>query len=392
MGPAKAQKLATCPVVPISPELSRQEDLLRAMAAAGPRCGFGEQFCRAVITGKGGLSIAKGDRTTIKRCLENFDKAPDGKDLALGAALSASTEKSAHKGCFNYYNYEKREWQTDELPDRRHCNAPPAKRGSQSSIIMKRSGVRNPPPAKKHKPQRRKQRAPWLYASVSTYKTHLLIKGFLDEESKNIWICMVERASYANPYDGTGPIARLRRAEEALIEQTLKEMAVRAHAATASEAASVADALNKRGCLAWDSLGTLNPTDPVPSEFRRAIIADPKNAMAHLNLGVILWFFHERAGSLPEAHLRRAIKINPKCPFGHRQLAQYLESICDYRGAHKHFRHVRQQQEMGIGPKNGWSNSVLEWTHHEQKYRPVLIWPIRHGILYRPALRAALMN
>ena len=94
------------------------------MAAASPRCGFGEQFCRAVITGKGDLSIAKGDRTTIKRCLENFDKAPDGKDLALGAALSASTEKSAHKGCFNYYNKAKRQWQTDELPDRRHCNAP----------------------------------------------------------------------------------------------------------------------------------------------------------------------------------------------------------------------------------------------------------------------------
>ena len=74
------------------------------MAAPCPRCGFGEQFCRAVITGKGDLSIAKGDRTTIKRCLENFDKAPDGKDLALGAALSASTEKSAHKGCFSYYN------------------------------------------------------------------------------------------------------------------------------------------------------------------------------------------------------------------------------------------------------------------------------------------------
>ena len=223
------------------------------MAAASPRCGFGEQFCRAVITGKGDLSIAKGDRTTIKRCLENFDKAPDGKDLALGAALSASTEKSAHKGCFNYYNYEKRKWQTDELPDRRHCNAPPAKRGSQSSIIMKRSGVRNPPPAKKHKPQRRKQRAPWLYASVSTYKTHLLIKEFLDKESKNIWTRMVERASLSRRslYDGTGPIARLRRAEEAIIEQTLQEMAVRAHAATASEAASVADACNnalyKRG-------------------------------------------------------------------------------------------------------------------------------------------------
>ena len=86
------------------------------MAAASPRCGFGEQFCRAVITGKGDLSIAKGDRTTIKRCLENFDKAPDGKDLALRVALSASTEKSAHKGCFNYYNKAKRQWQTDELP------------------------------------------------------------------------------------------------------------------------------------------------------------------------------------------------------------------------------------------------------------------------------------
>ena len=120
------------------------------MAAAGPRCGFGEQFCRAVITGKGGLSIAKGDRTTIKRCLENFDKAPDGKDLALGAALSASTEKSAHKGCFSYYNKAKRQWQTDELPDRRHCNVPPAKRGRQSSIITKRSRIRSSPPVKKH--------------------------------------------------------------------------------------------------------------------------------------------------------------------------------------------------------------------------------------------------
>ena len=87
-------------------------------------------------------------------------------------------------------------------------------------------------------------------------------------------------------YDGTGPVARLRRAEEALIEQTLQEMAVRAHAATASEAASVADALNKRGCLAWASHG--NSTEGVPSEFRRAIIADPKNAMAHINPGVIL--------------------------------------------------------------------------------------------------------
>ena len=69
-----------------------------------------------------------------------------------------------------------------------------------------------------------------MYASVSTYKTHLLIKDFLDKESENIWICMVERAgSYTFLYDGTGPVARLRRAEEALIEQTLQEMAVRAH-------------------------------------------------------------------------------------------------------------------------------------------------------------------
>ena len=339
------------------------------MAAASPRCGFGEQFCRAVITGKGDLSIAKGDRTTIERCLENFDKAPDGKDLALGAALSASTEKSAHKGCFNYYNYEKREWQTDELPDRRHCNAPPAKRGRQSSIITKRSGVRNPPQVKKHKPQRRKQRAPWLYASVSTYKTHLLIKGFLDEESKNIWICMVERAgSYTFLYDGTGPVARLRRAEEALIEQTLQEMAVRAHAATASEAASVADALNKRGCLAWASHG--NSTEGVPSEFRRAIIADPKNAMAHINLGVILCCDLERAGSLPEAHLRRAIKINPKCPVGHWQLARYLEFICDYRGAERHYRQALEirrssplQGRLNLGKSFRVSNGEL-WVLH----------------------------
>ena len=67
---------------------TRQEDLLRAMAAPCPRCGFGEQFCRAVITGKGDLSIAKGYRTTIERCLESFDKAPDGKDLALRVAAS----------------------------------------------------------------------------------------------------------------------------------------------------------------------------------------------------------------------------------------------------------------------------------------------------------------
>ena len=80
------------------------------MAAPCPRCGFGEQFCRAVITGKGDLSIAKGYRTTIERCLESFDKAPDGKDLALRVALSASTEKSAHKGCFSYYNKAKRQW------------------------------------------------------------------------------------------------------------------------------------------------------------------------------------------------------------------------------------------------------------------------------------------
>ena len=111
------------------------------MAAPCPRCGFGEQFCRAVITGKGDLSIAKGYRTTIERCLESFDKAPDGKDLALRVALSASTEKSAHKGCFRYYNKAKRQWQTDELPDRRHCNVPPAKRGRQSSIITKRSRI-----------------------------------------------------------------------------------------------------------------------------------------------------------------------------------------------------------------------------------------------------------
>ena len=71
---------------------------------------------------------------------------------------------------------------------------------------------------------------------------------------------MVERASYANPYDGTGPIARLRRAEEAIIEQTLQEMAVRAHVATAPEAASVADACNnalyKRGWADANELAT----------------------------------------------------------------------------------------------------------------------------------------
>ena len=122
-------------------------------------------------------------------------------------------------------------------------------------------------------------------------------------------------------------------------------MAVRAHAATASEAASVADALNKRGCLAWASHG--NSTEGVPSEFRRAIIADPKNAMAHINLGVIL----ERAGSLQEALLRRAIAINPKCPVGHWQLSGYLAYICDCRGAE---RHHRQAYDLNADPGKVW--------------------------------------
>ena len=356
------------------------------MAAPCPRCGFGEQFCRAVITKKGDLSIAKGDRTTIERCLENFDKAPDGKDLALRVALSASTEKSAHKGCFNYYNKAKRQWQTDELPDRRHCNVPPAKRGRQSSIITKRSRIRSSPQVKKHKPQRRKQRAPWLYASVSTYKTHLLIKDFLDKESENIWICMVERAgSFTFLYDGTGPVARLRRAEEALIEQTLQEMAVRAHAATASEAASVADALNKRGCLAWASHG--NSTEGVPSEFRRAIIADPKNAMAHINLGVILYCGLERAGSLPEAHLRRAIKINPKCPVGHWQLARYLESICDYGGADRHYRQALEfRRSSPLRMSDGANLQCFRvsdgalWVLHANLRQCLAVEPLHHEV------------
>ena len=213
-----------------------------------------------------------------------------------------------------------------------------------------------------------------VYATWVRRQTYLLIWGFLDEESKNIWADMVSKAaifmryksmdiSYRwstsheiHIYDGTGPIARLRRAEEAIIEQTLQEMAVRAHVATAPEAASVADACNnalyKRGWADPKTPGSNYPptwANPVhydypesmkgvPSEFRRAIIADPKNAMAHINLGVILCCGLERAGSLPEAHLRRAIKINPKCPVGHWQLARYLEFICDYRGAERHYR------------------------------------------------------
>jgi tetratricopeptide (TPR) repeat protein len=87
--------------------------------------------------------------------------------------------------------------------------------------------------------------------------------------------------------------------------------------------------------------------------FQRALTANPKNALAHFNLGSVL----EEMGKLEEArrNLRQAVLLEPNYGDAHYNLALVCEKLGAFPEAREHW-----QTYINLHPVGTWSTYARE--------------------------------
>ena len=104
-------------------------------------------------------------------------------------------------------------------------------------------------------------------------------------------------------------------------------------------------AIDPKDAIAHFNLGVLlqnhsQDFDGAEKHYRRAIAIDPEYAATHYNLGLLLEN-HKEDYDGAEQHYRRAIAIDPENGHAHYSLGVLLENKADYGGAEQHYRRAR---------------------------------------------------
>jgi len=121
------------------------------------------------------------------------------------------------------------------------------------------------------------------------------------------------------------------------------------------------------------ALASENRLDEAVAAYRRAIEAEPKDALAYANLGAAL----AAQGHAPDAGdaLVTALRLDPSLAGAHRALGMMLAQRGDFAGAERHFRENVTRDPDSALDRTDLANSILEQGRIDEAiatYRDVL--------------------
>merc|ERR1712196_456267 len=110
------------------------------------------------------------------------------------------------------------------------------------------------------------------------------------------------------------------------------------------------------GALGWaydNQTGSVKSTEASYEPYTRCIALDPKHAMAHNNLGLVLQYVRKDYDGA-ERHYRKAIDLDPTKAAAHNNLGCVVKDVRKYDDAERHYRTA-----IELDPKNAMAHNNL---------------------------------
>jgi serine/threonine-protein kinase len=125
------------------------------------------------------------------------------------------------------------------------------------------------------------------------------------------------------------------------------------------------------------SLMKLGQNDEALGVFRRLVRQDPRDDVAHHDLGVLLWQKGDRKGAV--MHGREAARLRPAVSVYHFQLGSYLQATGDLAGAVPEYEAAAR-----LGPKDEPAQRLLGRALLAQGRRAEAVGPLRRAAQLEP--------
>ena len=127
-------------------------------------------------------------------------------------------------------------------------------------------------------------------------------------------------------------------------------------------------ATKRHVAILWNNLGILQEnaggTEISVKSFKKAVLLDPQNPVAHLNLAHAYWGLRDPA--LTEDFLRKVVTLSPDEPFPHVALADLLQEKDRLTEAAKHLAHAQDRMKKDPGLQS-YVKVVTAKVHRAEK-------------------------